>query len=218
MKERLLRIKQVFFDKTLYPRTQTDWMTTYSYSEAMKSGAKFPPIVVAQEGRKYILVDGKHRLDAMLINKETHIQAIILSNLTKPQIFAEAVKANSAHGRKLSNQERAYCIQRLQEFHYDLGDIAQLVHIPANKLTTYVSNRLTSSVTGNPIILKAPLTYMAGSVVQNEVIDGQQVLAARGQYQIINELIFLLKTNSLEVEKHKEQLKELKILLNQLEI
>lgn len=218
MKERLLRIKQIIFDTKLYPRTQPDWMTSYSYSEAMKSGAKFPPIVVAQYENKYLLVDGKHRYDAMIINKETHVSVIILSGLSKPQIFAEAVKANSAHGRKLSNHERAYCIQKLQEFQYDLEDISQIIHIPLNKITTFVADRLTNTLTGKPIILKAPIMNMAGVAVENEVANGQQVLASRGQYQIINEMLFLLKTNTFEIERYKEQLKELKTLLNQLEI
>ena len=218
MKERVLRLKQVIFDTQLYPRTQADWMTAYSYSEAMKAGSKFPPIVVAEFEGKYILVDGKHRLDALTINKETHVSAIILSGLTKPQIFAEAVKSNSAHGRKLSNQERAYCIQKLQEFKYDLGDIALLVHIPMEKLTTFVADRLSNSITGQPIMLKAPIMNMAGEIVSNDIISGQQMIASRGQYQILNELVFLIETHTLEIAKHKEQLIKLKKLLDQLEL
>ena len=43
---KIIPIKDIFFDETIYPRQSTWWATSYKYSEEMKAGAKFPPIIV----------------------------------------------------------------------------------------------------------------------------------------------------------------------------
>jgi hypothetical protein len=218
MNEKIVEIKKITFDEKLYPRIQSDWMISYSYSEAMKSGSKFPPITIAELDGKYVLVDGKHRLDAYNINKQTHVQAIVLSGLSKEQVFAEAVFANTAHGKKLSNQERAYCIQKLQEFKFSLDDISKIVHIPTDKLTMFVADRLSNSITGKAIMLKSPIMNMAGQTVGNDIIEGQHVLASRNQHQILSEVIFLFETGTIDIEKNKKLIKKLKSLLKNVRI
>lgn len=63
----IVDVKDVITDKDYYPRAEWNHLTAYSYAQAMRAGAKFPPIVVAKINGQLILVDGKHRLEAKKI-------------------------------------------------------------------------------------------------------------------------------------------------------
>jgi hypothetical protein len=68
MKEetKIIELDKLVFEPTLYPRTKSDWLTAYKYSQAMAAGNVFPPILVGLLNNRYIVVDGVHRLCGIL--------------------------------------------------------------------------------------------------------------------------------------------------------
>lgn len=69
------------------------------FSQAMKAGAVFPPIVVHQWGSKLVIVDGNNRQAAAKKTGWTHITGIVISEDTSSELIALlTAEANATHG------------------------------------------------------------------------------------------------------------------------
>jgi hypothetical protein len=215
MKTKILPIKQIEVDDETYPRMQVDWVTCARYYNALRSGAKFPPITVAKFGKKHFLVDGAHRLKAHKDNKEEHISCEIIEGLDKQGIFIEAVKRNIVHGRQFSTQEITSICLTLENYKMSQGQISEIIRIPATEIKPFIAKRITKiTETQEQIALKSPFKHLAGIEMESE--PNQDVFNAKSQIQILNMLIVLLKNDW--VDKHSEQvmqkLNKVKVLLN----
>lgn len=213
--KKILGIKQVTFDKNLYPRTNYDWKTALNYRDAMKMGDIFPPIVVAKYGKKYILVDGKHRLEANRMLKRKHIQVEIKDGLSAKEIYIMAVKSNLNHGKALSSYDKANIIIKLKDLHYDTKQISKIINMPMGYLTKFSANRITNSITGKEIALKSEMKHFAGREVSQNMDLVQGSFQGMEQLEVIDEIIILLKNNLIDKRNKKVivKLKELKKLL-----
>ena len=65
-----VKIKDMTWDTSIYPRTTKSWQTISAYAEALAAGAAFPPIKIQRvfnyaDGQTATLVlDGTHRCEA----------------------------------------------------------------------------------------------------------------------------------------------------------
>ena len=213
---KLLKITQIVHDKSVYPRDQMDWMTAHKYAEAMRAGAKFPPILVTPFRKRFVVLDGWHRLSAQKKIKEEYIQAEIIK-IQRSRWFEIALERNVAHGRNLSQKERAQAIIKLEELGYPKITIANLVKIPIDKLEAFVINRLVTTPAGGKIIIKAPLKNLAGVVIENkeEFETEQRIISSQSQSILLKEVIRLLKNNWINIkdEEIKEHLRDIYRLL-----
>ncbi len=82
------------------------------YTEAMKSGATFPPIVVYKDGADYWLADGYHRLEAADEAGLKEIKAEIRAG-TKRDAILFAVGANRDHGLRRTRDDVRRAISTL---------------------------------------------------------------------------------------------------------
>ena len=193
----LVPTMEVFFDEDLYPRTQENWQTIYDYSESIKTGAVFPPIVLAMFKGKKVLVDGLHRLKAFRNLHIEKIPAIVLIGLSRNEIFEEAVKRNIAHGRVLSPYEKRLIILRLRAMKYKTDEICTIVQIPFDRIESFLGSNIVNSITGEQVVTKAPLEFMTGKVLSgNEIaklIKSQKKLNVKDQELVLMQLRDLLK-------------------------
>lgn len=196
---KLLSVKELMWDKNFYPRMQMDWLTAYKYADAMRAGAKFPPIVVIRRNGGYLLIDGWHRVEACKQNKKEYVQSEILKNLSDREIYVEAVKRNNGHGRILTQQERANIILRLQDLKFKQIEIADIIRIPADKIKKFVADRLSYVSTGEKVILKAPLKNLAGQEMKGGIEEEQKVFTVRSQVELLDGLIVLIKNGWLDL-------------------
>jgi ParB-like chromosome segregation protein Spo0J len=209
-------VSKIVFDKELYPRNDYYWQTAYEYSESMKLGKKFPPIVVAKFENNLILVDGKHRLEAYKTLKTKNVKAEIIFGLkNKAEIFEEAIKRNITHGQKLAIQERLYCAIKLADWGYTQVEVSTLVNISPKKITELMGRKLVSSVTGEQIILKKDIEHIKEDYEDKPVPENKLVMQStfmgKNNVSIIDELIDLIATKTLDL-KNKEVKKRLKVL------
>lgn len=217
-----LLINQIVLDETLYPRNTYYWQVAYSYSSAMKSGAKFPKIVVAKLDNSFVLVDGKHRLEAYKLLKKKFVDVEVLVGLTKEKIFEEAVRRNITHGKPLSVQEKLQVAVKLRDMHYTTEKISQLVQIIPSQLKSLLGKRLFNSITGEEIVLKKEFEDVSKSpyaeVAKEDIETLQDNFTGQEPTHIIDELIVLLKTKALNLrdKKVKEKLLKLKSLLRKI--
>ena len=86
-------------------RTVIDQPTVYSYLERMKEGDEFPLIETMFDGEIYWLVDGFHRYHALKLAGVKEIEINSKSG-TLQDAQIEALKANSKHGKQLTNEDK----------------------------------------------------------------------------------------------------------------
>lgn len=218
MKTKLLKLKSIQINEKLYPRVKCSWQTTYDYAESMKAGAKFPPIIVALYKGNYYLVDGRHRLEAYRLNKEEYVQAEVMRNKTEHQIYLEAVKRNISHGRPFSVQEKVGIIKRLQDIDYDLDKISKIVNIPVKRIKQFIVTKVTSTLSGEPVILKAPLEHFAGIQVSDDFEQRQDKFSAHSQIDLLDQTINLLENELIDLTDDEvvKKLEKLALLINRL--
>ena len=220
---KLINIKDIKFDEKLYPRGNPDYVTIARYVNAMKSGSVFPPITLAKTDKGLFIIDGKHRLEASKGCKETHIQAEVLSGLSEKEIFIEAVKRNSEHGKQFNTYDTTKIIIKLEEFELTPAEITELVRIPADNLKSFVAKRMTSVFGSNEEIpLKKPFSHLSqGEItIENNVESIQRNFNGTSQENLFGEVISLFKNNLLDIENPKvlNKVKTLKKILDKFEI
>ena len=142
IKTKLLKIDEIELNQELYPRLTYNDDTVYRYSKAMKKGDKFPNILVAKCNGCYVLIDGKHRIEAKKLNNETHIQSDVLSKLTKKEIYIEAIKRNITHGQPFSEEDIDEIKISLEEFKLSIEEISDIIRLPAKMIKPIVATKI----------------------------------------------------------------------------
>ena len=217
--QQLLRIDEVIVDEGLYPRNGLNWLHAHDYAESMRCGVSFPPIVVARIKKKFFLVDGRHRLEAYNSIGEEYVTTTVLKGLTKKEIYIEAVKRNITHGIQFSPYEKRVIAVTLQNLEVEKVMISKILQIRIEKIDTFVGGKLTNTITGEEIVLKAPLGHLAGEFVPDDIPDIQKSLSCKGQVALLNQFLVLLDNNLLDFSDMsiKEKVIEIYLKLNKLE-
>lgn len=204
----MVKVSELVFDDELYPRNKVDWLTAYSYSQAMRAGEVFPPIRVGLfQGKKYV-VDGWHRVEAKRLLGEEYVEAVVKRYSDFKEMFVDAIKYNISHGRPLSVQEKVRLIHKLEEFKLDLAEISRIVKIPIDKIESF-KMRVVYGPNGKPVFLKS---VVAKADVPEEVkvrVD-QDKFNVRDAYGLLRQLAELLESGAL-VFGDDDRLKELAV-------
>ena len=209
MNLRTIRIKNIAEDDEIYPRSTYDWVTAYKYSENLKQGAKFPPICVNEMGKdKYLLIDGKHRLEANKTCKNEYAVVEVIRLKDKKEMFLEAVRRNLHHGLKLSTDSLRQIVVKLEDFGYNKNEIAKLVMIPATKLNKFVGDRLINTTTGRTIVAPQIQHIVGEPKYQNmsgaQIEDFQDKFTSGStQEQLLREILLLVKSDTIDRKNAK---------------
>ena len=217
-----IKIKDIVEDPEIYPRQRENWMTVVNYTSGMKSGAEFPPIaVMPMPGNKFLLLDGKHRLEASKNIKKNEIDAIIREDVkTKKDAIKIAYKLNMAHGLQLSPFDKRRAVIKLENLDFTEVEIGEILQMPLKELKTFTqSSFVVNTVTGEKTALKANIQHLAnreeGTVLVTEA--EQENLSGKSQISLVEELIYILKTDDFLKEDRMmlKKLIELRNILNE---
>ena len=99
-------------DDDLQPRCETDWGTVRDYAEAMREGAKFPPVIVISDGTRYWLADGFHRVHATRKAGLSEIEADVREGDRRDAVLF-AMGANASHGKRRTNEDKRRAVRLL---------------------------------------------------------------------------------------------------------
>ena len=212
MKSTLMKISDLIVDSELYPRIKSGWLTAYQYAQAMKANSIFPPIVVGIfEGKKYV-VDGVHRIEAKKLLKEEYIDAIVKKYENEKEMFVDAVRLNSTHGRQLSVQEKVRIIDKLKNMQFELQEISELVKVPIDKISL-LQQRIIIGPKGESIYLKSVLSNAGVGTETLQKVD-QTSFSVANVTALLSQLIELLESGFYSIEE--ASIKEMTIHLFQL--
>lgn len=107
-----LAIGQVRTDGSTQSRTRIDDETVAEYAEAMKSGARFPPVDVFYDGRDFWLADGFHRVRAYRKTGASKIE-VRTHRGTKREALLFSIRANATHGLRRTNADKRRAVEML---------------------------------------------------------------------------------------------------------
>ncbi|MDW9354624.1 hypothetical protein GOA97_01920 [Sinorhizobium meliloti] len=109
--EGLIRLDSLVMDPVTQIRRETCKKTIKEYQAAMRAGAEFPPITVAQvdpedETKGFILIDGWHRVLAAKALGLIQINARVISETDPKRYRWIAAQGNRSHGLRLSREDK----------------------------------------------------------------------------------------------------------------
>ena len=193
--ERVFRIDELEFKRSLYPRLSTWWVTVVSYADQMKAGSVFPPINVGLLGDRKIIVDGVHRCKALQKNGEEYVKGIAKRYNSEQEIFIDAIKANNTHPLHLCSQDKVWIAAQLLDWEMDVVEIATLIKATPETTKKFIS-RIIRRPDGSRIYLKAPLARLIdkGLISKEEAaLVDQASFTVRDLKQIMIQLLSTLE-------------------------
>ena len=169
----VLPLSAIRVDWTINARAATRRETTLEYAEALKAGAKFPPVTVFFDGTAYWLADGFHRYVAYQIAGLAEIPVEIRLGTPRAATLYSAT-ANGLHGLRPTRSDKRKVIIRMLEdpewARWSNQEIAQLcgaepeaVDELRRTLDRFLANRAAGDApAANLPVGERPLQQMAG--------------------------------------------------------
>lgn len=168
----LLQVGALVEDLSVYPRHAVDDGHVAALVNALKAGATLPP-VVAETGTLR-LVDGFHRTRAYLrtLGPEGVIEVEEITYTDEGQLLLDAIRRNSAHGRKMDVVDHVRAIALAQQRGIDLLQVGLVLNLPAERVKK-LSVRLANTEIPAPgnipgslsVALKRPVQHLQGQVL-----------------------------------------------------
>jgi len=195
-----IKVTDLVLDYSLYPRHHLDDYHTREMVEAINAGVIFPPIVADKASMR--VVDGFHRARAYRrkYGTEAEIDAILRKYASEADMFEDAMKLNSAHGRNLTAFDKARSIRRAQDLEISEERTVKALNITHDRYAQLIQQHW--SADGE--VLKYTLSHMAGKDTTQEQRDFN-IGKAGGMDQLfyINQVIALLETGSIDWERER---------------
>jgi FtsZ-binding cell division protein ZapB len=131
-----IKITAIRIDGGTQARLQLDQAVVKEYSEHMKDGDKFPPIVVFHDGSEHWLADGFHRYFASKSNGALDIECDVREG-TLDDALLYAFSANGRRGLSMSAEDNRSIITRMLQHpvwgKWSNAEIAK--HVGVSKMT-----------------------------------------------------------------------------------
>jgi hypothetical protein len=122
-------VKQVVLDFALYPREKIDPFNLAALREALRAGAKLPPVILDRATNK--CADGFHRTTTVRLEEgeEALIDVEFRDYPNPAALFEEAMLLNARHGARLSSRDRTRCALLARELGISDARTASLLQI-----------------------------------------------------------------------------------------
>ena len=132
----VLALDTLIDDAGTQVRSAIDDDLVLEYAEALAEGAQFPPIVVFRSDAGDLLADGFHRVRAYRKARRLEIEADVHHGGREEALWF-ALRANRAHGRRLSTADKRRAVELAYEAWPDLTQTQIARHVGCNQ--SYVS-------------------------------------------------------------------------------
>ena len=127
-----LPIGDLVEDYRLYPRAEVDGATVEQFREALRAGAKFPPIRVCSKSLR--IIDGFHRKVAYEREHATHALCALEDVADDVDLFRRAAAANASHGRRYSVDDYATAVRLAKRLGLTREQISADLFLPLDRV------------------------------------------------------------------------------------
>jgi uncharacterized ParB-like nuclease family protein len=127
-----MKLNQLTLDGGTQSRVKIIQEAVDDYAEALKGGARFPPVLVYYDGIKYYLTDGFHRYFAHQKAGIRDIEVQVVNGTLRDAIL-RSFSVNAENGRHRSNEDKRNAVQAmLDDFEWQFwntNDIAKACRV-----------------------------------------------------------------------------------------
>jgi hypothetical protein len=127
-----IAIEELVEDYHLYPRSEVDGATVEEFREALRAGAKFPPIRVCSKSMR--IIDGFHRKTAYERERATHVLCSLEDVNDDVDLFRRAAAANASHGRRYSVEDYATAVRLAKRLGLTREQISADLFLPLERI------------------------------------------------------------------------------------
>lgn len=127
-----LPIGELVEDYHLYPRAEVDGATVEQFREALRAGAKFPPLRVCAKTLR--VIDGFHRKVAYEREHATHALCSLEDVADDVDLFRRAAAANAGHGRRYSVDDYATAVRLAKRLGLTREQISADLFLPLDRI------------------------------------------------------------------------------------
>ncbi len=194
-----VEISKIVFDEDIYPRMEYSQIMASTYMYAMKSGNKFPPVQLGLYKKKLYLVDGKHRIEAAKLLKETMIAAQVTEYKTKHEMLKAALAAN-IHGKQLTFTDKTKVFEKLRSAGESDDEIGRLLGVPKENFSVFLDRLVTAN--GKTVMVRKPtLEALRKNVISEQDVvasynwQAEKKLTAKSTSQAIDQMLVLLRNH-----------------------
>ena len=183
-------------DFALYPRHKVDDQNVSEIVAAIEAGADLPPIVAEKSTGR--IVDGFHRSRAWRRARGagSDVEVVLKTYGDDAEAFADAVRYNASHGRKLTGPDRVRSINRLREFGWSDEAIRPVIFSPPQRITK-LSERVAFTPSGGPVELKRPVVHLKGTTVTPSQEKAMQSAPGTSYGLLVRQLLDALREGLL---------------------
>ena len=179
LNERIFSLSELTLPEDIYTRARGSpwWANVHVYTEEMKAGAQFPPILVGQIDDQLIVVDGYHRYLATKKLGIEYIPGTLKKYNSMADLLVDAVAANNHHGIRYTPQDKAHIADILQKHGLDPQRISELIRIPVEKLNKFTARNIMGPM--GQKTLKGPLMRL---VRQGKITEAEAYEVVQGRF------------------------------------
>ena len=213
-----IKLGMLVEDLDVYPRASVDSTHVGHIADAIEAGATLPPVIADSRSKR--IVDGFHRCRAYrrMFGDDYDMPVVLREYETEADLFADAVRLNSAHGNNITTSDRVRCILIAERIGLADGDLCEALNITVDRLEGLrvgrIGRRRAAAVDpdGGQVALKYPVRHMAGQRLTAAQVNAMPRLGGNQQVFYVNQLIRLIDSKLLDTgnEKLMERLEVLR--------
>jgi hypothetical protein len=196
------KLSELILDFDLYPRGKVDSQHAANMVASLDAGAEMPPMVIEKKTKR--VVDGFHRWRAysQTFDLNYEVTCIEKTYANDGELFLDAMRYNSAHGRALTPHDMTGCIIKAKKFKLSDHLVGEALHLTTEKIKGLRGARI-GSVSGRPIALKYTIQHMAGHKLTKKQEAANKKLSGMNQLFYVNQLIELIENGLLDSSNEK---------------
>jgi len=182
-------------DYNLYPRQSVDAYHVREIRNALQAGHSLPPIILDKASLR--VVDGFHRLAAYQqeYGPDVEIPCALKEYANEGEIFSDALRLNSEHGRALTVYDKARAVGIGDNLGLSRDTLSGVLHITKDRIEKLLLSRMTAS--GD--VVKHTMAHFAGRELTSEQrAFNRDRAGGLDQLFYINQVVALLETNSID--------------------
>lgn len=191
-------------DLDVYPRERIDSTHVSHIADAIEAGVDLPPIVADEDSKR--ITDGFHRARALkrVYGEDYKATVQLVKYASEADLFADAVRLNSAHGNNITQHDRVRCMLIGERLGIAEPEMAAALNITTERMNrikvTRIGRRRATAVdpSGEQVALKYPVRHMAGTVLTAKQAGIMPDLGGNQQTFYVNQLIKLISCNMLD--------------------
>lgn len=188
-------VKVADLKTNLFVRKALDQNHALYLAELVENGVELPPIKVTED---FVVVDGRHRIEAYELNKITTVKAQIVIVDDETELIAEAYRANTGGSKPPTPEDTEHTIMLLLDRNESMKRIGELLGLPAAMARRYAND------------VRSRMSRQKLQKAASAVTDGGLTVAkAAEQYEVEAEK--LKDVLSGHRRKHRQGIKELQV-------